>query len=368
MALIVAKRYGLVFAALLIIILLLVQPAAAEVCWGKICSSSPLKDSGLCAICCGGHGSCIGFNNCACESGYTGKECETPSFCGSCPNLCNSTSTGVCSPLSTSGDSGSCYCANGYTGTCCNVNIADWGGSNGGEAALLVPSSHAFGNVTIGSAAVPAAMVSYVNDGAYDSEEITGITISGVDASDFVADTSACWPGMAIPAKGICTIPVNFTPSVAGSRTATLTVTTTSRQREMSLNGTGTSRVSSIIIDPLAKARVFAGIDGAGIYRSTDSGGSWLPATLTPVTTRVKALVMKPGDGTLLFAGTYGSGVYRSADSGATWTACANTGLANRNVLALVSNSTGGLYAGTGDGIYTSTDCNMWTAPGGGLP
>ena len=135
----------------------------------------------------------------------------------------------------------------------------------------------------------------------------------------------------------------------------------------MSLNGTGISQVSSIVIDPVVPARVVAAIDGAGIYRSTDRGQSWLPATLAPVTTRVRALVIKPGDGSVLYAGTYGNGVYRSTDSGATWDACASTGLANRNVLALVSNSSGGLYAGTDNGIYTSTDCDTWRALDSGL-
>ncbi|WP_292420781.1 hypothetical protein, partial [Methanoregula sp.] len=83
-------KYGRVVVSLLIITVLLISPAAAEVCWGKICASSPLKDSGLCAVCCGGHGKCIAFNTCVCDDGWTGKECENWTRCGAtCSPDCN---------------------------------------------------------------------------------------------------------------------------------------------------------------------------------------------------------------------------------------------------------------------------------------
>ena len=114
--------------------------------------------------------------------------------------------------------------------------------------------------------------------------------------------------------------------------------------------------------------RSMPGVDGSGIYRSTTSGGSWTGATTQPANKNIRALVIRPAAPATLFAGTYGGGVYTSTDSGDHWTACTNTNLANLNVLSLVSNSTGGLYAGTENGVYTSTDCNTWTAINGGLP
>ena len=389
-------KYVRILVSLLIVLLLGVPPAAAATC-GGLADTDPLV--------CSGHGTCPADDTCACAEGWAGASCSVATFCGGCPNMCNTTSASVCVPHGSSatmdltgcliykhgwgflwdptcdtygviagtngGETSSCYCANGYAGICCNVYIADRynGDLFTDETGMLVPSSVDFGNVTVGSGPAAPVTVSFVNDGAIDTETITGITTSGADAGDFMADTSSCWPGMALSPKGTCTIRVSFTPSAAGSRTATLVVTTGSgRVREMSLAGTGTRRVSSIVTDPAAKTRVFAGIDGAGIFRSTDSGGSWSAAALTPLTTRVKALVVKPGDGSTLFAGTYGSGVYKSTDSGATWNACMNTGLANRNVLALTGSSTGRLYAGTEDGVYTSTDCDTWTALNNGLP
>jgi hypothetical protein len=89
---------------------------------------------------------------------------------------------------------------------------------------------------------------------------------------------------------------------------------------------------------------------------------------MAPVTTRIRTLVITPGDSTKLYAGTYGTGVYRSTDNGVSWNACANTGLADLNVASLVTSPGGTLYAGTGSGVYSSTDCESWTALNAGLP
>lgn len=359
-------RYGRGIVSLLIIVLLIISPAAAEVCWGKICSSSPLKDSGLCAVCCGGHGKCIAFNTCSCDAGYSGKECETAEFCGSCSNLCNTTSSGQCT---TPGSSGECLCKNGNSGICCTEKVSTR------LHGILAPSSFAFGSVTNGAPAAVQAPVTFYNPKTAGAMTIQTIALGGANAGDFALGTGTCVAGADTAEGGSCTIPVTFTPSGTGSRTATLYVNATdadyadnNQNLTMSLSGTGVMSVSSILIDPSAQSHVFAGIEGAGIYRSTDSGSSWSAATLAPLTTRVRALVMKPGTSSVLYAGTYGSGVYRSTDGGATWSTCTNTGLANQNVLSLVSNSSGGLYAGTENGVYTSSDCASWTALNSGLP
>jgi ligand-binding sensor domain-containing protein len=201
------------------------------------------------------------------------------------------------------------------------------------------------------------------------------IALGGTNAGDFALGSGTCAANTNVTASGNCTIPVSFTPSATGIRSATLTVTTqepdgTNPQTlTTTLTGTGITTVSSILIDPITPANVFAGLDGAGIYRSTDSGGSWSVASLSPVNTRIKALAITPGDSTKLFAATYGGGVYKSTDSGVSWSACTNTGLTNTNVLSLVTDSSGKLYAGTEAGVFTSTDsCASWTAQNTGLP
>jgi photosystem II stability/assembly factor-like uncharacterized protein len=127
--------------------------------------------------------------------------------------------------------------------------------------------------------------------------------------------------------------------------------------------------VQSIIIDPVNNQNLYSGLDGAGIYISTNAGTSWLPASTQPTNLRVKAVVLNPSDPTKLFAGVYGSGIFKSIDSGSTWSACANTNLANLNVVSLNMDSTGKLYAGTEAGIFASSDaCATWTAMNAGLP
>jgi photosystem II stability/assembly factor-like uncharacterized protein len=125
----------------------------------------------------------------------------------------------------------------------------------------------------------------------------------------------------------------------------------------------------TIAIDPATPATLYAGLDGGGIYNSSDGGGNWSPATTQPANLRVKALVIKPGDGTKLFASTYGGGVFKSSDGGDNWSACTNTNLTNLNVVSLTIDSSGKLYAGTEAGVFVSADgCGTWTAINGGLP
>ena len=65
-----------------------------------------------------------------------------------------------------------------------------------------------------------------------------GASITGPDAGDFAADVAAC---RTVAPGASCTIPVRFTPSVAGARAATLTFATNSAAAApvIALSGTG---------------------------------------------------------------------------------------------------------------------------------
>jgi hypothetical protein len=129
-----------------------------------------------------------------------------------------------------------------------------------------------------------------------------------------------------------------------------------------------TIAATSIVIDPATPSNIYVGVDGQGVYRTTTSGSAWTAATTQPANKNIRALVINPVTHSTLFAGTYGGGVNRSTNSGVDWGPCGNTGLANLNVLSLVTNTTGQLYAGTEAGVYTSGDCDTWTALNNGLP
>lgn len=76
--------------------------------------------------------------------------------------------------------------------------------------------------------------------------------------------------------------------------------------------------ISRIVIDPTNDAILYAG-GRAGIQKSVDGGQTWQVMNEGLETTNIRTIVMSPLDSHTLFAGTNGSGLYRSSDSGNTW-------------------------------------------------
>jgi hypothetical protein len=111
-------------------------------------------------------------------------------------------------------------------------------------------------------------------------------------------------------------------------------------------NGLSGVSVNALAVDPRAPGTLFAATGGSGIYRSTNSGGNWTPATNGEPDSFVSDIVVDPSlAGTVYAAGV--SGVYRSADSGATW-APLTGGVALPSVRNLAFDGDGRtLYAGT---------------------
>lgn len=125
----------------------------------------------------------------------------------------------------------------------------------------------------------------------------------------------------------------------------------------------------AIAVDPNAAGTLYAGFDGAGVYKSINSGGAWTAASTQPANLRVKVLVIKPGDSSKLFAATYGGGVFQSTDSGQNWNVACATQPANLNLLSLAVDAAGKLYAGSEAGVFVSSnDCANWTALNTGMP
>ena len=125
------------------------------------------------------------------------------------------------------------------------------------------------------------------------------------------------------------------------------------------LPAAGTSPVTALLVDPAVATTFYAGVDGVGIFKSTNGGTAWSAATTQPGSLRVTALAIKPAGGSTLHAATLG-GVHVSSDGGLNWMACA-TQPANTVVLSLVTDATGVLYAGTEAGVAVSGDgCATW--------
>jgi photosystem II stability/assembly factor-like uncharacterized protein len=118
--------------------------------------------------------------------------------------------------------------------------------------------------------------------------------------------------------------------------------------------GLGKGGIQALLYDG---STLFAGTpaDASGIYRSTNGGTSWDPAAAgLPIGKTIRSLI---SFGAYVFAGTEGDGVYRSSDHGDTWakTDTNNSLLAQQTVLTFCTKDNA-LYAGTGNGIYKSTD------------
>jgi len=137
----------------------------------------------------------------------------------------------------------------------------------------------------------------------------------------------------------------------------------------------------SVAFDPTDPDVIYEGTSGpnGSVYRSVDAGDSWAgPGSGFPPDARVLALAVDPHDPTTLYAGLEGHGVYKSTDSAASW-APANGGAPITTVLDLALDpvTPGVLYAASDDPgsgerrIFKSTDgAASWSqlAPSFGWP
>ena len=132
-----------------------------------------------------------------------------------------------------------------------------------------------------------------------------------------------------------------------------------------------------LAIDPSTPSTLYAGTEGQGVFKSTDSGGSWFRANIGLTNLDVRALAIDPSHSAILYAGAYattGSSccvLFKSTDSGATWVR-ASTGLPYSTVesIAIDPATPSTLFAGTGIlGVYKSTNSGgTWAEANTGLP
>jgi photosystem II stability/assembly factor-like uncharacterized protein len=131
--------------------------------------------------------------------------------------------------------------------------------------------------------------------------------------------------------------------------------------------------VWALAVDPDDADVVYAGTRN-GIFKSTDAGATWAPASkgLGPAGVWVMSLAVTSE---AVYAGTYTNGVYKSTDGGATWFS-ASAGLPyavvlTPNVGALVADprSPDRIWAGTNRGVFLTTNGGLsWQERRRGLP
>jgi hypothetical protein len=118
--------------------------------------------------------------------------------------------------------------------------------------------------------------------------------------------------------------------------------------------------VAALVIDPARPSTLYAGLDPAGVFKSTDGGTSSTAANTGLADVSVSVPAIDPVSPTTVYAGSSNSGrsVFKSTDGGASW-AAANTGLGDAgfvSALAIDPTPPTALFAGTTRGVFRSTD------------
>ena len=134
-------------------------------------------------------------------------------------------------------------------------------------------------------------------------------------------------------------------------------------------------RVRSIIIDPEEPDKMWVGSIAGGIWATTDGGAMWQPVDDFMANLAVSTLVMDPGNSNVIYAGTgegfyngdaiRGAGVFKSTDGGSSWIQLNSTTNFTWywvNRLAIHPTDSQILLAATGYGIRRTTDGgDSWT-------
>ena len=108
-----------------------------------------------------------------------------------------------------------------------------------GSAALSPASGLTFGSRVVGTTSSP--QVATLTNGQSVTLNINSIGFSGTNAGDF-AQTNTC--GGSVPAGGVCTISVTFTPTASGTRNATLAVNDDAPNSPQTLSVAGTGVIA----------------------------------------------------------------------------------------------------------------------------
>lgn len=158
-------------------------------------------------------------------------------------------------------------------------------------------------------------------------------------------------------------------------------------------------RIRSIVIHPTNPNNMWVGSVSGGIWRTTNAGASWQPVNDFMANLAVSTMVINPVNPNVMYAGTgesfvagtppgegfapdglQGLGVFRSTDGGVTWDQLASTNPANPSIcpnlttcpwlfvnrLAISPNGST-ILAATNNGIWRTTDGGLNWGPTGGV-
>jgi photosystem II stability/assembly factor-like uncharacterized protein len=128
-------------------------------------------------------------------------------------------------------------------------------------------------------------------------------------------------------------------------------------------------RTRAIIIDPISPNTMYAAGVAGGVWKSTNAGASWSPLDDFMANIAVSCLAFEPGNSSVIYAGSgegffnadgvQGAGIFKSTDAGATWTRLASTTTSDFffvNDIVVSNANAQHVYAATRSGVWRSLD------------
>jgi len=129
----------------------------------------------------------------------------------------------------------------------------------------------------------------------------------------------------------------------------------------------GQGRVNAIIVDPNTPTTYYAGAPAGGIWKSTDSGSSWVPLSDQLPQIGVSGIAIDYSDSDIIYIATgdddnsdsYSIGVMKSENGGATWNTTdldTSNSPTDMNDIYMNPNDSDMLWVATNGGVYKTTD------------
>jgi photosystem II stability/assembly factor-like uncharacterized protein len=137
-------------------------------------------------------------------------------------------------------------------------------------------------------------------------------------------------------------------------------------------------RITCLAVSPTNSNVVFAGTPGAGLFKTTNGGLSWVPVFDDKPYLYIGAIAIDPNNPNTIYAGTgdpnvpftvfIGDGIYKSIDGGNSWT---NIGLVNTKIISKIivnpSNSNEIYVSAIGNPIVADNNRGVFKSTNGGV-
>lgn len=132
---------------------------------------------------------------------------------------------------------------------------------------------------------------------------------------------------------------------------------TTWVDKTIGLSGATTNSVVAVVIDPVNPMNVYLAMSKNAVFKSTDGGETWVQKKTGLSNVKVNDLVLYKKTPSILYAATDGSGVFKSTNAGESWTQFDKLNLTELKVFGLALDQLTGkhLFAGTSSAVFDYT-------------